>query len=345
MNPILIPLVVGLLLVPRQDDKPVPPLPPVPGGAAPLTDVDGKELVRGQLPASTTTAARERWQAILDASLPPGNARAPVTAFDLSLDVQYKATNAQSNALPNARYQWLAPGWVRADTGRGNAHLRGPRGSFLIRGVGTDLEQVIPLDVGRENIEDRRALDEEAGLAGNFASLTDPQSVRVRKLSELSGMPGWVPSDLAYQARTDAGKTVKTNLVDAAKRLAWLEIESPDFYVSRTGTTPARMARVALGVDAITRRVELAIVDDAAARANPSSGAAVLRLTDYKTVDGFAVPYRIEVWLPEVVDPDAPPRAIAMRPLPAMDVFVRQASLRAPLQATDFLPPAPKTPK
>lgn len=309
-----------------------PPLPPIPG-QTPLVDVDGRELTRGRLPTSTTEKARERWQKVLDASLPPGAERAPVTAFDLTLDVRYKGSS-QSNDMPNARYQWMAPGYVRFDTGRGLAqHLRGPKGSFLLNISDPKDVRVTPLDVGRENAADRRKLDEEAGLASNFAALTDPQSIRVRKLLEIAAPPVWIPAKLS----------------ERAKALVWLEIESPDFYVTKGGGVAAHMARVALGVDALTDRVEVAVVDDAAAAAalasvSPSAGAAVLQLTNYKTVDGFAMPQHVLVWLPEIPPEGVKVERLALRPDPAMDMYVKQASLRAKFQPSDFDPPA-ATPK
>ncbi|MDZ4774955.1 MAG: hypothetical protein SGI72_17690 [Planctomycetota bacterium] len=299
-----------------------PPPPPIPGEAtAPLSNVDGKELIAGVIPESTTPKARERWSRVLSASLPAGVERKPVTAFDLSIDVQYQASAQQTNMMPKARYQWLAPGFVRADTGRGRAHLRGPSGSYLLD---ANTGEVIKLDIGRENAVDRRMLDEEAGIAANFARLTDPNSIKIRKLVELSGPPSFLPDALK----------------DAAKKLAWLELESPDFFVMRPlSLKVAPLARVTLGVNVIDQRVELVIVDDASLPSTINPSSAVLRLSKYTPVDGFQVPWVIFVWLPAVQDPQAALEPTRWMPKETMSLYVLEASLRAPLKPDDFLPP------
>jgi hypothetical protein len=309
----------------RPQEKPVPP--PVPAEASVLQDVDGHDLVPGAVPASTTAAARERWKKVLAAS---GQQPAPVTAFDLAIDVRYQATTGQSNDMPAFRYQWLAPRFVRADTGRSRAHLRGPSGSYLIDSSNSDRVEIIKLDVGRENAQDRRQLDEEAGIAANFARLSDPNSIRIRRLTELAGPPAFLPQALQKDA----------------KALAWLELESPDFFVMRPASSKAAaLARVALGVNVVDQRVQQVVVDDAAAPAAIGASTAVLKLANYKPVDGFQVPYTIFVWLPEVQDPNGPPVPARWMPKETMSMYVLKASLRAPLTPADFLPPAPPQPR
>ncbi|MBL8857660.1 MAG: hypothetical protein JNL28_04025 [Planctomycetes bacterium] len=316
---------LALLAQSPPDLPPPPPLPEAAGGTTPV-----QNLVPGVLPEGTTPAARERWQKILTASLPGESERAPVTAFDLSIDLQYRASSAQTNDLPSARYQWLAPGYVRADTGRSRVHLRGPKGSYLIDESRSDRVEIVSLDVGRDNILERRKLDEEAAVASNFARLTDPHSIRMRRLTELAGAPKILPEALK----------------EAAKRLAWLELESPDFYVMRPSSQQgAEMARVTLGVDVITNRVELVLLDDAGAPPALTASTAALRLKNYKAVDGFQVPFEIAIWLPE--QPPAEQRAALVQWMSreAMVMWLKKAALRPALKPEDFLPPTPTPPK
>lgn len=322
-------LFLVLLVVPSaaaQDGPPLPPLPPVPGnGPAAKPDVVMPELEPGVLPADTKAGAREMWSRIVAASVPgqrDGAAHAPVTAFDLSLDVRYKATDGQSNDMPDARYRWLTPGHVRAETGRGRTHLRGPKGSYVIDDSKPGAVERIAIDVGRENAEDRRQLEEVAGLAGNFARLTDPRGLRIARLASAT-----VPTALLPQS-----------VHERAAKLVWMEIESPDFAVMRSSRPGPRMARVRIGADPKTAQVELAVVDEAGGPARVVESTAVLRFVDVGTIDGFAVPKQILVWLPEVGDAEGPPRGATLRPSPAMDIYVKRASLRPELKASDFLP-------
>lgn len=321
----LLPLLLCLAaaLAPQDPNPPPPPPVPMPGDDAPLLDVDGRPLVPGAVPESTSPTARERWKQVVATSLGSSAARAPVSAFDLILDVQYHASSKQTNDMSDARYQWLAPNMVRADTGRGRMHLRGPRGSFLVDNVRGDC---VKLDVGRDTIQDRRQLDEEAGIAANFARLTDPGSIRLRKLVLLAGPPALLPESLKEDAR----------------KLAWFEIESPDFFVMRPAAKdPARMARVTLGVNVIDNRVAQVVVDDAATNSALGASTAVLRLSNYQELDGFQVPHTIFVWLPDAGSTDdvvTPPRWMAKE---TMSLYVKRGSLRATLTPTDFLPPEP----
>ncbi len=84
-------------------------------------------------------------------------------------------------------------------------------------------------------------------------------------------------------------------LLQRAKELSWLELESPDFAVMRSSKPGPRMARVELGVDPKSGLVEIAVVDDATAPARINETSAVLQLLQYTPVDGFVVPKKILV--------------------------------------------------
>jgi hypothetical protein len=306
-----------------QDGKPVPPpLPALPATApsATIKDVDGKVAEPGKLPEKTTPAARERWEGMVRASLDPKVERKPVTAFDLRLDVRRKVPG-QSNDLRGARYQFLAPDYLRTDTGHGNVHLRGPKGSFFIDSSQEGKIDRIPLDVGRGNAEDRRQLEEELGFARNFVGLTDPRSLRVLRLVESATAPAALPDALKEYATT----------------LAWLEIDSPDLFAGRTaepGRGP-RIARIHMGVDPKTQLVGLALVDDA------GLPAVLLKFERYKLLDGFQVPTLLSVYLPDPPSGDAstpvPPAALPATATLLMTVMP-QSTLRAKLTQNDFLP-------
>lgn len=315
-----------------QDQKPVPPpLPalPVTAPTAPVKDVDGNVAEPGKLPQSTTPAARERWEGIVRASLDPKVERKPVTAFDLRLEVRRQA-NGQSNDLRGARYQFLAPGYLRTDTGHGNVHLRGPKGSFLIDSSQQGKIDRIPLDVGRGNAEDRRQLEEELAIARNFVGLTDPRSLRVLRLVESAAAPAALP---------DAVKGFAT-------KLAWLEIESPDLFTGRSaepGRGP-RTARIDLGVDPKTQLVGLVLVDDAALPAGVHESTVLLKFDMYELIDGFQVPHHISIYMPDVpaADAPAPKSPLALRGKPALEMGLMPGStLRASLKPEDFWPDAP----
>lgn len=328
--------IVGLFVVLAAQDKPgqAPP-PPVPGSREPANGaMVGVDLKRGELPADASKDVRKAWDRIVRASLPNAPkvedeehppalpARAPITAFDLSIDVRYRASDAQSNDMPQARYRWLAPGFFRSDTGRGRAHVHGPKGSFLIDSSKSDHTEKIPLDVSRENVEDRKQLDEQAGLASNFAGLADPRSLRIARIALVGAPMTSLPETLQQRAR----------------ELSWIEIESPDFSAVQAGGKSAPMARVQLGVDAKTSLPEIAVVQDAARPSGLSASTSVLQLFDWKAADDFEIPFHIVVWMPQINDPDAPERHLSMRQKPAIEMYVTKAVLRAQFGPQDFLP-------
>ncbi len=327
--------IAALLALAAQDKPSQAPPPPLPSGRAPTKfGADFPELKRGELPADTTADVRKAWDQIVRASLPnapkvedaahppPLPARAPITAFDLSIDVRYRASDTQSNDMPSARYRWLAPGFFRADTGRGRSHLRGPNGSFLIDTSKSDHPETISLAVSRENVEDRRQLEEEAGLASNFAGLADARSLRIARLVSVGAPMSTLPESLQQRAR----------------ELTWLELDSPDFSAVHTDGKAASMARVQLGIDPKTNQPEVAVVQDAARPAGISASTSVLQLQKYTVSEDFFVPRRVLVWLPEASDPDRSERRLVLRQKPAMEMYVTKATLRATLKPEDFLP-------
>jgi hypothetical protein len=327
-------LAVTLLAAVGLDAQDKPPLPAPPGGRAePAERPKVPELVPGKVPEGTPLAAQLLMAKLVTAMEPVASdapskpQRAPVTAFELSLDIQYKASDSQSNDMPDARYRWLAPNFVRADTGRGGAHLRGPEGAFFLDTKDPENVKATQLDTAdRLLAEDRRQLEEISGLAANFAHLIDPRRVRLAKVSNIVEPVAVLPAMLHKRAA----------------ELAWLEIESPDFAVMRAGKVMAPTARVDLGVDPKTGYVEIAIVDDAAAPRRVTESTSVLQLRKYKPVEDFLVPHEIFVWMPEVIDAQVPMSNVALRPDAVMRIYVKAKpappTLRAKLTPQDFLP-------
>lgn len=289
-------------------DPPPPPLPEVPKPPV-IVDADGREAKPGVLPESTSPTARAAFERIVAATLPPAEAREPVRAFDLAIDLRYRASDAQSNDFPNARYRFLAPSFLRAGTGNGREHVRGPKGDWLVDLSKPEAPEKIRLDVGRENVEDRRQLDESAAVARLFAALTDPRALRVTRLVELASAPE-LPNGLAK-----AGET-----------LGWVEIESPDVSL---GASPAPNAldRIAVGYDKTSGRVQIARVE----RRGPPATALAIQLDKYKEIDRFQVPHAVQAWMLD-------PKTRAFRASPSMDLVIKKASLRAPLVPSDFEP-------
>lgn len=289
-------------------DPPPPPLPEIAKPAV-ILDVDGREAKPGVLPESTSPAARAAFERIVAATLPPAEAREPVRAFDLAIELRYRASDAQSNDFPNARYRFLAPGFLRAGTGNGREHVRGPKGDWLVDTSKPESPEKIRLDIGRENAEDRRQLDESAAVARLFAALTDPRALRVTRVTELAAPPA-----------------LPKKLVENGAALGWLEIESPDVSLGASAASSA-LDRIAVGYDRSSGRVQLARVD----RRGPPASALAIQLDKYKEVDRFQVPHAVKAWM---VDPETS----AFRAHPSMDLYIVKASLRAPLVPSDFEP-------
>jgi hypothetical protein len=320
-------LALALLLL-QDAPPPLPPPPDAPKAEAPLVDVDGDPLAPGKLPRSTAPEARKAWERLVAASLASAAGAEPVRGFDLSLDLRLRVRENQTNDLPEARYAYVAPGYLIADTGRGRTHLRGPQGDWLVDSKADTGRTLVRLDVGRENAEDRRQIAEALDVARLFVGLVDPRNVRVQKLA-----PAAVPEAL-----------LPAQLLETARKLAWLELQTPDV---RPGTDNKVGARILLGLAADSGLPALALADDARApqRLNPT--ASCVDLQQWKPMDGYSVPRKILVHLPRVVEAQGAGGATSRvaegwRDEPAMDLFVRNGTLRPQLKPESFLPPAPE---
>ncbi|MCY2960677.1 MAG: hypothetical protein NTY35_10975 [Planctomycetota bacterium] len=315
----------GLLL----QDAP-PPLPPPPDAAQPATivlDADGEPVAAGRLPKSTSTEARAAWDRLAAAVATAGEARTPIRGFDLALDLRLRVQENRTNEFPDARYAYLAPAFLLADTGKGRSQMRGPKGDWLYDATQPAERSLVRLDVGRENAEDRRQLDEALDVARLFVLLIDSRNVRVIRFAATASPEAFLP----------------TKVVDTAQTLSWFELETPDV---RPGAQNKSGARILLGMSKDSGLPVIVLADDAAAprRINPTTSC--VSLSDWKRFDGWLLPKKLLVYLPRIVDAEGAGGvtsrvADGWRAEPAMDLIVKSGSLKAPLRPEDFLPPDP----
>ncbi|MBL8863457.1 MAG: hypothetical protein JNK02_15805 [Planctomycetes bacterium] len=317
-----------LALAAQEVPPPLPPLPDARPAAAPVLDVDGAPVEPGRLPASTAPEARAAWERLAAAIAAGATSREPVTGFDLQLDLRLRVRENQSNDFPGARYAYLAPSWLLADTGKGRRQVRGPRGDWLYDATVPTERALVRLDVGRENAEDRRQLDEALVVARLFSLLVDARNVRIVRLVPAENPQTLLPAKAAQ----------------AARALSWFELETPDV---RPGAGNPRGARILLGLAADSGLPALALSDDAAAprRVNPTTAA--IALSDWRAFDGRLLPRKVLVHLPRIVEvrgagESSSRVADGWRAEPAMDLVVKSGTLSAPLTPEDFLPPAPR---
>jgi hypothetical protein len=299
--------------------KPPPAPPPFPGKEAPSKPTGpearsaASDLKPGELPAAATPEARSAWERVRAASLVPGADHAPVSAFELSIDVRYYRSGTRgSNDFAGVVYRFLAPTFVRVKTVEGNREvLRGPEGDWLHDGA---RNQTVNLSVGREFAEDRRQLDEWTGVARNFVSLTDPRSLRIAGLELLKSAPPCIPAPLSKRAG----------------EVAWLRVRSPDFRL--VGANPGSgLFRASLGYDPKTSWVEIALVEEDLPEGNLRPSAKLIEMGQPAPSQGFFVPKKILVYS---IEEGRLPPAFAV---PAgMDLVVRSSNLRAALKPDDF---------
>jgi hypothetical protein len=315
----LVAAVLPLIALPLQDGT--PPVPPVPGARAKSEALDeqGRELVPGVLPANTPADAAERWNRTCNAHLAPGTERRAVSAFDVALDVRYKASDTQTNDF-QARYRYLSPSFLRATTESRREQIRGPDGDWLLDPA---TNEKIRLDIGRTNEEDRRQLDESVAIAKNFVALFDPRSLRIASIATRASAPQTLPA--STKAR--------------AEKCAWLDVVSPDFHLHRSkagSKTAARgLVRVALGIEPETSRVAYALIYDGASKVEIADTTLFIELEKFKELDGFVVPHHIRVF-----ETERTRGPTAFRTDPSSDIYVvaGKANLRATLTPADFKP-------
>jgi len=319
---------LGLFLQDVPPPLPPPPDAPKPAPAAVL-DVDGEPVAPGRLPESTTPEARAAWEKLAAALAITGGSRTPITGFDLGLNLRLRMQS--NNEFPSARYAYLAPGYLLADTGKGRRQVRGPKGDWLFDETQPTERALVRLDVGRENAEDRRQLDEALDVARLFVLLVDPKNVRV----------------IRFVAAANPETFVPTKLAESAKKLAWFELETPDV---RPGLRNKSGARILLGIAADSGLPALVLADDSAAerRVNPTTSC--VALSDWKPFDGWLLPKKILVHLPRIAEATGAGGATSRvadgwQAEPSMDLVVLSGNLKSAPDLALFLPPDVTTSK
>lgn len=296
---------------PPQKPPELPP-PPVAIPATPPKADPFASLVPGAIPSTATPEASAAWAAMRAASTVPGGPTAPVSAFDLAVDVRYFGTSRGSNDF-GAEFRFLAPWYVRVKIVEGKREVgRGPDGDWFDDG---SRKERLRLGVGREFQEDRRQLDQWQSIAKDFVGLTDPKSLRIAKLETLSGPPASLPTKLAARGA----------------QLAWVRLASPDFRL--VDVQPDRLFRASLGRDRTTGWVELALIEEDLPSAELRPSAALLELRLPKPLEGLVVPQNILVR-----SVDASKQPLAFAETPGMDLFLHipGSTLRATFAPQDF---------
>lgn len=308
-----------------QDPPPLPPPPDAPAPAPVVVDVDGEPVAAGRLPKSTTPEARAAWERLAAAVAVAGETRAPIRGFDLRFDLQLRVQDNQSNDFPSARYAYLAPGYLLADTGKGRKQVRGPKGDWLHDASQPPERAYVALGVGRENAEDRRQLDEALDVARLFVLLLDARNVRVVRFAAAANPEAFLPAKTA----------------EDAKKLAWFELETPDV---RPGPENRTGARILMGLSHETGLPVVVLADDARAPRRVQPTTSCVTLAEWKSFDGWLLPKKILVYLPRIGEATSggTRSADGWRKEPAMDLVLLSGTLNAQsLTPAEFLRPEP----
>jgi len=327
-------LLAPLLLAVLQD-PPARPVPPKLAGdvaqpAAPLLASDGQPLAPGRIPTDTAPEARAAWEQVLKATIGPHAARAPITAFDLTIDARVSTPEGGTNQVAG-RYKFQVPGSVLCTIERNKTLLRGPEGDFLIA---EDLPRGFErLERSRENEQDLKLLDDLLTISRNFIALSDPRQIRLASLKR-AARPAIVPTGrkLDFEAR--------------AGQLAWLEVQSPDFRL--TSGSAAQLYRIELGYDAQSFLPQLVLIHETPSGLGPKS--VFIELKTWTARGAFQVPGSVRLF--ELDPPSAPaagevapgatppaPR-LRFRSEAASDIFISDALINPPFTDQAFRPAA-----
>ena len=279
--------------------------------------------------AAASEGARKAWSRLVEAS---GRSDEPISAFHVRAEVRARS-GVQTNDF-EVEYRYQSPFFIRfalpgkkglakRETGRGPG--QGQRAYWLH----DEKDGTVPL-VGRDYTEDRRAVDEMLVVARNFIAFADLAGLCLERLA-LGQAPPELPEGWE-KAR-------------AFRKLAWLELESPDFALLHpdrrtTNTNDAGASYlVQLGLDPGDGLPRLAVVRERprdASRAPAVAPPLLFRLDNYRPHDGFLVPERLHVHAPE---PRAPGRATPrFATQPGQEIDLLETRLRPDFDEQTFLP-------
>lgn len=312
---------------PAQNPPPAPPTTP-PGKSRPPSagetkavepvGADGKALVPGKLPDDASEAARAAWQKTLAASVQAGKERPPIQSFSLDIDAEFKQSVQQVNQV-DGNFDFLAAsGWVKFRFKSGRGLVRGPDGDWWFDPARGDEGKLTRAD---EDKQDVRQLDDAAAVARNFLALTNPATLRIGRLALLPAPPSGIPQGFFERARS----------------LTWLEVQSPDFRLSRSmnAANANGLHRVQLGLDPKSSLPMLALILDPSSASALGPATLFLELRDWFVESGYRLPKQIDTYEIE----SAPAAAIAFRREPTTSVFLKRASINPTLTPDTFRPP------
>jgi hypothetical protein len=310
---------LGLLLALAQLPLGPPPIPqdPAPAVAPPAQ------------PSAPSAEALAAWGKIVAATSVPGE-RAPITAFDLSAEVT-ASQGVQTNDL-DVHYRYLAPDYIRFAIGADRETGRGPgkgAAAYWLR----DRERVTVLNT-RDYKQDRDLVRRMTTIAQNVVALSDPARLTIQNLELRSIPPPFLPKSLAF----------------TAKRLDWVEFQSPDFDLYKDEPAPApgehaepgaelqatpakRLFRVLIGADMKTHHPVLIALREEGEPGRVLGEPLLFELKDLLAVNGYYLPHTIFV---RGLEPDRLPPVFQAEP--AQRIGVRGANLAPNLKPDDFRP-------
>lgn len=255
--------------------------------------------------------ARALWERLCAAT--KSSAPGPITAFRLKAEVLQRQ-GAGTNEL-DIDYRYLAPDCIRfALPGRRETGRSGMgREDYWLK----DGEEVVVL-AGRDYAPDRRQVDEMHALARNYVALSDPSRLALRRLELLPAPPRDLPP----------------NLVERARKLAWLVVASPDFALVRRDGEPAKDALYVVEIGAAESGLpELVVIreEPRPARAGDVIAPLLVELGNYREVSGFRIPNKL------LVRAQREDRR-AFVESPSQEIYVTEVDLAPKLARADFQP-------
>ena len=270
--------------------------------------------------AQATPMTRETWELLCRASL--GDS-APISAFRIVAKTKIREGDKRNEGMIS--YSYMAPHCLRFQLTKKNEMGRfGRRKSqYWMR----ENKEVIWLKT-RDYQADREWIQGMAALARNYIALSDPKRLRLERLELMSKPPA--------EARQAAGRDYK--------KLTWISITSPDFALLESDAAPAapQSYRVDLGLRPRGEEFEwtpaVAIVrtlprEGEGSGERETARSVLLRLYKYAEQDGFRIPFELAVH-----HRDTSRMGMPFKELPAQEIWIQQADLRAEFQVEDFHP-------
>ncbi len=337
-------LAAALLSAPAaQDDTPAKPAPPSLKAADEPTVFlasDGRPAESGRIPEDTPADALERWETLKNGRRVNGQSPAPIRSLVLSFDAELRERADKIRKDTELVIEYLEEGRGLLKTtfvGSKRISARGPDGDWMI----VDGELV---DLGGRGDETSR-IDHERWLAmtRNFCTISDAANARIVRIAALDVTPFHEGAPLE---RVKLGTQVLIDLPtpelgSLARKLTWLEVDSPDFVIQDVVETdlgkPRGVVRARLGLDPKTNRIVFAQIVPLGKGKPVETRSALSYVPQWtKAVD--------QIWIPEnlMVYRMLPQEGRILYDIaPTVDLFVRKSESRINprLEPSKFLPP------